>query len=66
MPKQFRQDLKRKCDILVNNLNHALYQAAALYQVYYPDYPDYYPYPELWYQTLESIIESVTNFKEEI
>lgn len=66
MPKQIRQDLKRKCDILTNNLNHALYQAMALYNVYYPDYPDYYPYCELWCKALDSMIESVANFKEVI
>jgi hypothetical protein len=66
MPKQKRWDLKRKCDIILKNLNHALYQAQNLYQVYYPDYPEYYPFPELWCQAIDSLIESVSKFREEI
>jgi len=66
LPKQKRWDLKRKCDIILKNLRHALGEAQSLYEVYYPDYPTYYPFPDVWRMALVELIESVENFREGI
>ena len=66
MPKQKRWDLKRRCDLMEANLNRALHQCNQLYNVYYPDYPDYYPVIDVWCSAISTLTLSISSFKEEI
>ena len=66
MPKQKRWDLKRSCEFMETNLARALKQSNKLYNVYYPNYPDYYPIIECWCIAIHQLQLSVVKFKGEI
>jgi hypothetical protein len=63
MPRTKRQELKRKCDFIIADINNALDMCEYLFNTYYPDYPDYYTFVQTWIEALLAIKESVENFK---
>lgn len=66
MPKSKRWDLKRKCDYIIADIDNALELCGKLWDTYYPNYPDYYPFVNTWIEALLAIKESVSNFREMI
>jgi len=66
MPRSKRWDLKRKCDYIIADINNALELCEYLFNTYYPNYPDYYPFVQTWIEALLAIKESVQKFKEGI
>jgi len=66
MPRSKRWTLKRKCEYIVADINNALTLCGQLWDTYYPNYEEYYPYVQTWIEALLAIKESVENFREMI
>jgi len=66
MPRSKRWELKRKCDYIIADVDRALKLCGDLMEVYYPNYPEYYPFVQTWIDAFRAIKESVQNFREGI
>lgn len=61
-----RQKMERKAQAAVNNLNSAEDFMRELYNVYYPNYPEYFEKLEIYGQAVRQLSEAMEIFQTEI
>jgi hypothetical protein len=66
MPRSHRWEIKRKCQYIIADIENALELCDKLMNIYYPNYPDYYIFPQLWIDALKAMRESVNLFIDKV